>query len=190
MIEAESAPASSKKRTIMFWPSVVMMALVFGFWVFLYDDVFWTLFYLVIHLFALICLISFVCLIVFGRLRKSLSFFVPILLGATMGWWFIPVPLPPLYSMLKAFSHSRGYVEFLIYDARHHIKSEVRNSRPELKEWHLHKNSTSDFQIVYDVTDKTLKEDGIEEGGCYSEVYSLGGHFYFVRGICIGFQGI
>jgi len=92
--------------------------------------------------------------------------------------------------MLKAFCDSRDYVEFLAYDARHHIKAEVRNTRPEFKEWHLYKNSATDFQIVYDVTDKTLKEDGVEEGGCYSKVFSLGGHFYFVRGECIGFQGI
>ena len=185
MIEAESAPANSKKRTIMLWPSLVMLASVFGFWVFLYDDLIWALFWLAIYLFALICLISFVCLIVLRRFRKSLSFFLPILLASVIGMWLIPVPA--MRPLSEAFAHSRGYVEFLIYDARHHIRAEVRNTRPEFKEWRLHKNSLADYRIVYDATDKTLKEDGIEEGGCYSDVFSLGKHFYFVRGICVGF---
>jgi hypothetical protein len=184
MIEVESVPATCKRRNIVFWPSVVMLVMVLGSWVFLYDDRFALLLWLAIHLFAVICLISFVCLIVLRRPGKSLSFLIPILLAASMGWWFIPVRA--MTPITNAFAYSRDYVEFLIYDARHHIKAEVRNTRPERREWHLYKHSATDFYIVYDITDKTLKEDGTEQGGCYSVVFSLGEHFYFVRGICPG----
>ena len=121
-------------------------------------------------------------LIVLLRLRKSLSFLIPILLAASMGWWFIPVPA--MRPISTPFHYSRDYVEFLIYDARHHIKAEVRNTKPEYKEWQLHKRSGIDYQIVHDTTGKTLREADTEKGGCYSAVFSLGDHFYFVRGIC------
>jgi len=184
MIEVESTPATSKRRNVVFWPSVVMLVMVLGSWVFLYDDRFALLLWLAIHLFAVICLISFVCLIVLRRLGKSLSFLIPILLAASMGWWFIPVPA--MTPITKAFAYSRDYVEFLIYDARHHIKAEVRNTKPKYREWPLYKPSGTYFSIVYDITDKTLKEDGTEQGGCYSTVFSLGEHFYFVRAMCPG----
>ena len=60
----------------------------------------------------------------------------------------------------KPFAYSRDYVEFLIYDAKHHIRAEVRNTYHEYKKWPLYKPSGTDFSIVYDVTDETLKEDG------------------------------
>lgn len=184
MIEVESTLATSRKRTTMLWPSFVMLVMVFGFWVFFYDDLFWTLFWLVIHLFAVICLVSFVCLIVVRRLRKSLSFLIPIVFAASMGWWFVPVPA--MESIGKVFAYSRDYVEFLIYDAKHHIRVEARQNRYEHKEWQLHKRSGTDYQIVYDTTGKTLREADTEQGGCYSAVFSLGDHFYFVRGMCPG----
>jgi hypothetical protein len=182
MIEAESAPATSKKRNVVFWPSAVMLVMVFGFWVFLFDDLCWLLLWLIIEFFSVICLISFVSLIVLRRLRKSLSFFIPLLLAATMGQLFIPVPaMRPISTPLY---YSRDYVEFLIYDAKHHIRAEAQQNRYEYKEWQLHKHSAIDYHIVYDTTGKTLREADTEQGGCYSAVFSLGDHFYFVRGMC------
>ncbi len=87
MTEVESAPASTKKRTIMLWPSVVALALLFAFWVFFYDDELSVLFWLGLQFFGAISLVWLVCLIILERVRKSLSFFVPILLAASMGWW-------------------------------------------------------------------------------------------------------
>ena len=185
MIEVESAPITTKKRNIVLWPSIVMLTLVCGFWVFLYDDIPRLLLCLSIHFFAAICLICFICLIVLRRLRKSLSFLIPILLAGSMGWWFIPTPA--MSPISRGFSDSRDYVKFLAYNARHHIKAEVRNTRPDYKIWGLYKHSGTAYTIVYDVTDKTLRKDRTEQGGCYSDVSSLGEHFYFVRGICQGF---
>ena len=182
MIETESAPANSKRRTILLWPSFVMLPLLFGLWVFLYDDIRSLLLWLIINFFAVVCLISFVCLIVLRRLRKSLSFFIPVLLAVTIVWSFIPVSA--VRPISTPFQHSRDYVEFLIYDAKHHIRAEARQNRYAYKEWHLNKRSSVDYQIVYDTTGKTLREANTEEGGCYSAVFTLGEHFYFVRGIC------
>ena len=44
---------------------------------------------------------------------------------------------------------SRDHVEFLIYEARHHIKAQVRSTAVRYKEWQLYGN----HYIVYDVTD-------------------------------------
>ena len=185
MIEVGSAPASTKKRTIMLWPSVVALVMVLGLWGFLYHDSLFTLFWLAIHLFAIICVISFVCLLVLRRLRKSLSFLIPLVLAASTGWWFIPVPA--MVPITNVFAYSRDYVEFLIYDARHHIRAEVRTTKPQYEKWHLHKHSLVGFEIVYDAKDKTLREAGPEQNGCFVQVFSLGHHFYFVRDICVGF---
>ena len=105
MIEVESAPVTTKKRNIVLWPSIVMLTLVCGFWVFLYDDIPRLLLCLSIHFFAAICLICFICLIVLRRLRKSLSFLIPILLAGSMGWWFIPTPaMSPISRGFSRFS--------------------------------------------------------------------------------------
>ena len=90
MIEVESTPATSKRRNIVFWPSFVMLVMVFGFWVFLYDDYAALLFWLVIalvrghlsHLFRMPDRPS--------ETEEILSFLIPIVLAASMGWWFIP----------------------------------------------------------------------------------------------------
>ena len=185
MTEVESTPASTKKRTIMLWPSVVALALLFAFWVFFYDDELLLLIWVGIQFFGAVSLVWLVCLIVSRRLNRSLSFLIPILLAASLEGWFIPAPLMSLIS--TAFTDSRDYVEFLIYDAKHHIRAEVSNTKPEYKKWHLYKPSGTDFSIVYDVTEKTLKEDGTGEGRCYSEILSLGDDFYFVRVTCPGF---
>ena len=185
MTEVESAPASTKKRTIMLWPSIVALALLFAFWVFFYDDEMLLLIWVGIQFFGAVSLVWLVCLIAFRRLNKSVSFLIPILLAASLEGWFIPAPVMRLIS--TAFTDSRDYVEFRIYDAKHHIRAEVRNTKPEYKKWHLYKPSGTDFSIVYDVTEKTLKDDGTEEGGCYSEILSLVDDFYFVRVTCPGF---
>ena len=185
MTEVESAPASTKKRTIMLWPSVVALALLFAFWVFFYDDELSVLFWLGLQFFGAISLVWLVCLIVLERVRKSLSFFIPILLAASMGWW--PVTETVTRPILTAFRDSRNYVEFLIYDAKHHIRAEARQNRYGYRVWHLCKHSASGHDIVYDASDETLMQNNVEEDNCYSVVFSLGEHFYFVTEGCVGF---
>ena len=189
MIEVESAPAASKKRNVVFWPSVVMLVMVFVFWVYLYDELRSLLLWLIIEFFAAICLISFVCLIVLRRFRKSLSFFVPILLAATMGWWFIPVPA--MRPVSTPFQYSRDYVEFLIYAAKHHIREDVRQNGLKYKRWHLRTDLWDDYYIVFDVTDGIVKkdrtrlyDDPMADPGCSVRVFSVGNHFYLVKEGC------
>jgi len=185
MIEPESASANSKKRTIMLWPSIAALALLFAFWFFFYDDELLILLWVGIQFFGAVSLVWLACLIGFRRLNRSLSFLIPVLLAVSMEGWFIP---PPAMRLIQtAFTDSRDYVEFLIYDRRHHIRAEVRKTKPQYGKWHLHKPSGTYFSIVYDLTDKTLEKDGTEDGGCYEEVLSLGDDFHFVRVTCPGF---
>ncbi len=185
MIEVESAPAASKKRTMVFWPSIVALALLFASWVFFYDDELSILLWVGIQFFGAISLVWFVCLIVLRRLNRSVSFLIPIVLAASMGWW--SVSTPAMKPIATAFAYSRHYVEFLVYDARHHIRAEARQNRYGYKIWRLYKHSASSYDIVYDALDETLTQNDAEEDSCYSVVFSLGEHFYFVTGGCVGF---
>jgi hypothetical protein len=187
MIEVESAPVTTKKRNIVLWPSIVLLAMVFGFWVFLYDDPPGLLLLVGIQFFAAICFICFICLIVLRGLRKSLSFLFPALLAAAVAWGLILPMVKVMLPIRTSFMDSRDYVEFLVYNARHQIKAEAQQNRYRYKVWHLYKHSTTAYSIVYDATDETLMENNDKHGACYSEVFSLGDHFYFVRGECIGF---
>jgi len=187
MIEGESSPIITKKRNIVLWPFIVVLTMALGFWVFLYDDILIILLWVGIQFFAAICFICFIYLIRLRRLRRSLSFLIPALLAAAVAWLLI-LPLANVMLPIRAsLDHSRDYVEFLIYDARHCIRAEARQNKYGYKVWHLHKNSSTAYSIVYDATDEALMENHAEREACYSVVFSLGDHFYFVRGECIGF---
>ena len=51
MNEVGSAPVASKKRNITLWPSIVTVVLIFGSWVFLYNDIVWFLLWVGINFF-------------------------------------------------------------------------------------------------------------------------------------------
>jgi hypothetical protein len=186
MNEVESSPAvSRKKRSITLWPSIVMLSLLLGSWVFFYNDVALIFFAFGLNLFAAVCLICFLYQMVRLRPKKSAYFLIPVLLLASTGFMLIP-RVAAMWPIRKSFFYSRDYVEFLVYDARHHIEAEVRQNGYRYKEWHLPKHSGTYYQIVYDVTDATARRDGIEGGGCTDWVTWVGGYFYFVRVECPG----
>ena len=83
----------------------------------------------------------------------------------------------------STISFTRLY-EFLMYNARHNIKAEVRQSGCRYKKWILLKHSGTSYQIIYDAADKIVEEDDTERGGCYISVDRVGEHFYFLRGEC------
>lgn len=118
--------------------------------------------------------------------KKCLSFLIPVLLAATTGSLFVSL-WPVAGPIRRSLFYSRDYVEFLMYDVRHHIKAEVRRNGYKHKKWTVRKHySETSYQVVYDPTDKIVKEDDTDGGGCYTTVFSLGDHFYFVRGECPG----
>jgi hypothetical protein len=187
MTEVESAPAASKKRHITLWPLIVMLALLFGFWVFLYNDILRFLFALGLNLFSAVWLICFLYQVVLLRPKKSVFFLIPVLLIATTGLLFFPRVVAVTWPVERSLFHSRDHVEFFICNLRHHLKAEVRKNGYRYKKWTLEKFSGTSYQIIYDAADKIANEDDTESGGCYTSVFGLGNHFYFVRGECHGF---
>lgn len=191
MNEVESVAAASRKREFMLWPSIVQLVLLFWSWIFIYHDIVWFLLVLVMDLFFAVCLICFLYQVVLRRLRRSLSFLTPVLLAVLTGFLFI-LPIAPVAEPMitvgaparAALFHSRDYVEFLMYNARHNIKAEVRQSGCRYKKWILLKHSGTSYQIIYDAADKIVEEDDTERGGCYISVDRVGEHFYFLRGEC------
>jgi hypothetical protein len=185
MTEVEPAPAGRKKR-ITLWPSIVMLALLFGFWMFLYNDILWPLFVFGLNLFSAVCLVCFLCQVVLRRLKKSPFFLIPVLLIATTGLLLFPWVPAVTRPVERSLYHSRDHAEFFIYNLRHHIKAEARKNGYRYKRWTLEKFSGTSYQIIYDAADMTVDEDDTESGGCYTSVLSLGDHFYFHRGECPG----
>ncbi len=186
MNEVEPAPAGGKRK-ITLWPSILMLALLFGFWVFLYNDILRVLFGFGVNLFSAVCLICFLCQVVLLRLKKSVFFLIPVLLIATTGLLLFPRVPAVTGPVGRSLYHSRDHLEFFIYDVRHHIKAEARKNGYKYKEWTLGRFSAVSYQIVYDVSDWIHSEDNTEKGGCYTSVFGLGDHFYFVRDECEGF---
>ncbi len=189
MNEVDPAPAG-RERHITLWPSIVMLGLLCGFWVFLYNDILWSLFVFGLNLFSAVCLIYFLCQVVLLRLKKSVFFLIPVLLIATTGLLLFPRVPAVTGPVERSLSHSRDHVEFFIYNLRHHIKTEVRKNGYRYKRWTLEKFSGTGYEIVYDAADRTVDEDDTESGGCYTSVLSLGDHFYFVRGECPGLLNV
>ena len=175
MNEVESTSAGSKKRGISLWPSIVMFALGLGLWVFVYDDFVVLCLWVISFFFSAACLVCFLVLMILRRPKRSLSFLIPIFLYFATG---LAPPIPvfgwimgPIDNLLGG---SRNHVEFVIYEARHHIKAEVRQNGYRYKEWQL--NGT--IFIVYDVTDAVIRKNDIK-GGCNGWVSKVDEHFYF-----------
>lgn len=156
----------------LLWPSIVMLLPVLGYWVYFYDDVPPLLLFLLALFFSVICFICFLIFIVMKKWKMSLSFLIPLLLAAT--------------TISRLFIESRDYAEFRVYDARHHIKAEVRQQGYRYKEWPLDTHDGYYHRIVYDVTDEIGKKDGIDNDGCYDSVFKVGEHFYFYSTVCSG----
>ena len=184
MNQVEPAPAG-RKRKVTLWPSIVMLVLFSGVWVLQYNDVIGVLFMLVINFFSVICIICFLCLIYLRRPKKSLFYLIPVLVAATTGWLIIP-RVAVIRPVQRAFVDSRDYVEFLMYDAKYHVKEDVRRNGYKYKEWTLPKNSGTFYQIIYDATGRIAQKNDTEGGSCYDTVLNLGEHFYFYRVDCPG----
>jgi len=190
MIEAESSPATSERRKISPWPSIVLLFLVAGVWVFLFDDFLMTLFVLGIAFLLAICLICGLVLVILRKLKRSFSFLIPVVLVA--GWLFILAITPVARTaFVDAVSYSRSYVDFVIYAAKHHIKAEVRQNGYKYKRWHLRTDLWDDYYIVFDGTDGIVKkdrtrlyDDPMADPGCSIRVFSVGNHFYLVKEGC------
>ena len=125
MTEVESVAVVSRKKD-HFVALDCHAALLFGFWVFLYNDILWSFFVFGLNLFSAVCLICFLCQVVLLRLKKSVFFLIPVLLIATTGLLLFPRVLAVTGPVERSLSHSRDHVEFFIYNLRHHIKAEVR----------------------------------------------------------------
>jgi hypothetical protein len=186
--EVGTRSANSRKNAIVLWPSLAMLALCLGLWVFLYNDGAAFLLLLACFLFSVACFVYSLVLAVLDRTKRSLSFIPPVLLYVATG--FAP-PLPGMTEITDpiriALVDSRDHVEFLVYDVQHHIKVEVRQNGYKYKEWRLQKHSGKSFYIVYDVTDAIAGRDGMEGGGCVDLVLKVEEHFYFLRVVCLGF---
>ena len=183
MDEAESLPPATKKKKLTLWPSIVVLALLCAWWVFFYWDIFSLLLLIVMWFFSAGWLIYFLVLMLLRRPRKALSFLIPALAVALTT---LPVgPMEPAaLPIARSLVQSRQYVEFLIYDARHHVKAEVRKNGYAYRKWALLKGSIVAYEIVYDATDGILKKDMTGNDGCFTTVYRVGGHFYMVAEIC------
>ena len=183
MNEPESNPALSTGRGFCLWPTIAMLALSFVHWLLLYHFVAHFLLVLAGFFFSAACLVCSLVLVVLRKPKKALSFLIPVLLGVAIG----PVPVPVrivghIIAPIRAVcDHSRDRVEFLIYDARHHIKAEVRQNGYKYKKWDLFESFTTDYYIVYDVTDAVVRRNGVREGICTDWVNRVDGHFYFLR---------
>ncbi len=184
MNEVDPAPAATKRR-ITLWPSIVMLVFFSGLWVLQYSDVIGVLFALVINFFSVICIIGFLCLIFLRRPKKSVFYLIPVLVAATTGWLIIP-RVAVIRPVQRSFFDSRDYVEFLMYDAKYHVREDARRNGYKYKEWTLPKNSGTSYQIIYDAKGRIAWKDETEGGGCYETVLNLGDHFYFDRGECPG----
>lgn len=171
MNEVESSPVPAKRKGIVLWPSIVTLVPILGGWFLLYHDFLGALLWLTAFFFSVICLLCSLLMVILRRPKRPVSFLIPVLLFTV--------------SALGA-RDSRDYVEFLIYDAHHHIKAEVRQNGCKYKEWPLQKHSGTYYVIVYDATDAIARRDGVENGGCHELVHGVGGHFYFFRGVCPG----
>ena len=190
MIEVESTPATSKKRKISPWPSIVLLFLVAGVWVFLFHDFLMPLFVIGIALFLAICLICCLVLLILRKLKRSFSFLISVVMVA--GWLFILAIAPAARTAFAdAVSYSRNYVDFVIYAAKHHIKADVRQNGYKYKRWHLRTDLWDDYYIVFDGTDGIVKKDGtrlyddpMADPGCSVRVFSVGNHFYLVKEGC------
>ena len=187
MIEVEPAPATSKKRKISPWPSIVLLFLVAGVWVFLFDDFLMPLCVIGIAFLLAIYLICCLVLVILRKLKRSLSFLIPVVL---VGGWLFILAITPVAgtAFADAVSYSRNYVDFVIYAAKHHIKADVRQNGHKYKRWHLRTDLWDDCYIVFDVTDGVLNKDRTrlyDDPGCSVRVFSVGNHFYLVREGCL-----
>lgn len=181
--DRSNSPIFTKKGFVL-WPSLAMLAIDLGIWLALYNNLISLYLLAASFLFSAVCLICFLALMVLRRPKKAVSFLIPLLLCGATG--LVP-PFPVLITatdpMRRALVHSRHRVEFLIYDARHHIKEEVRQNGYRYKEWRLDTSSGMDF-LSYDVTDGVVEKDGADIGGCFQSVYRVAEHFYFVGHGC------
>jgi len=174
MDEAESSPSAFRRKKLTLWPSIVVLASFFAWWVFFYWDIFSFLLLIAMLCFSAAWLIYFLVLMLRRRPRKALSFLIPALAAFALPLLFAAGPLV----------QSRHYVEFLMYDARYHIKAEVRKNGYTYERWPLPKGSMIRYEIVYDATDGILRKDMINDGVCFTKVFRVGEHFYIFAESC------
>lgn len=173
IMSAVELPDTGKKKKVLLWPSVTMLVLLLGSWVFEYRNALSGFLVLMWLCFTVVCVVRIPVLLVLRTPWRSVSFLVPVLLVAA--------------ALFSPFFYARHYVEFRVYDFQHHIREQVRRNGWTYHEWHLNKHTiNTDYSIVYDASDAIAGKDGVESGDCTDFVTPVGGHFYFHEEQCPG----